>query len=171
MDQFQFSTEPDQIQTFEALKVRPDRIYIIVFHAHKIPPHLGIIANGSFFSWKASGSDIGLSIDKVLYLIECKKITTLVFDLGSYPVKKSVYHYFSASSTGIKEGMTCLSPINQCLYGKDIFGKIGELLKDLEETGRIKNIFGAYLPEGFGGIPNYSRTDIQDRINYLQHGK
>lgn len=171
MDRFQFRTEPAQIQPFEALKIRSDRIYIIVFHAHKIPPHLGIIANKNFYSWKASGSDIGLSIDKVLHLIDRKNIATLIIDLGEYSVKTNVHQHFSASSAGIQSGMTCLSPINECLTGKDQYNKVGELLSFLERSEQIKNIFGAYLPGGFEGIPNYSRTDIQDRINYLRHGK
>lgn len=167
MDQYQFEISPEQVLPIDKLEIQDDLTYLYVFHADKVPPHLGIVANGMFFSLKANGIDLDLSVSKINALIERKKICTLIYEINK-GIIKDVREVFLAHGKYINTGETCLNPISEVYYTNQHHAKIGELLSDLKQEKCILNIYGAYLSSDFKGILNYSIEEINDRIKKLQ---
>ncbi len=167
MDQFQFKISSDEIVAFDKLVLNHNCTYLYVFHADKIPPHIGVVVNDLFYSVKANGIDLGLSIDKINSLIKRKKICTLIFELNRMPVK-SIKEIFEDIDGKISTGDTCLTPISSAYYRDGGHNKVGELLSDLNSDEHILKIYGAYLPINFRGIRNYSSREINERIDKLR---
>ena len=67
----------------EKQKIDEQKCLLWVWHADKIPPHLGLSVEGRYFSLKANGKDFMTEIDAVLQIISKKKIKTLCFELKS----------------------------------------------------------------------------------------
>lgn len=167
MDQYQFEIIRNHVIALDKLQVEDDYTYLYVFHADKIPPHLGIVAHGMFYSVKAKGVDIDLSVGKIHALIKHKKICTLIFEIDA-PLQQEIRDIFLTVGGQISNGETCLNPISIAYYPQIIHRKIGELLSDLNRDKAIHKVYGAYLPKDFKGILNYSVEDINRRIKSLQ---
>lgn len=169
MDRLQFKITNHKCNPLQIKDIALDKSYIVIFHADKIPPHLGLITNKLFYSSKTSGVDIGLSVNRVVNLINRKSIPTLFVEINLQLSKHHVTELFSAQE-GLYAENTCLSPISQSLVGTDEHEKIGDLLHRLSLNDSIARILHANLPEGYKGIPDYSREAILARINSLRHG-
>lgn len=167
MDQYQFEIIPDQVLPIDKLEIQDDLTYLYVFHADKVPPHLGIVTHGLFYSLKANGIDLDLSVQKINALIERKKICTLIYEINKDLVKDT-REVFLTHGEHISKGETCLNPISEVYYENGHHTKVGELISDLLQEGFIKDIYAAYLPSNFSGILNYSIEEINDRIKKLQ---
>lgn len=167
MDQFQFSISSDEIIPLSELDLNDNHVYLYVFHAHKVPPHLGIISDGAFFSLKANGLDLDLAPEKINALIDRKKISTLVIEIEHKP-GSDIKAVFTTHGEHIRTGQTCLTPISQFLCNHSNHKKIGELLSDLKKDERINSFYGAYLPQNFKGIINYTAVEINERIEKLR---
>ncbi len=166
-EQYQYKIDRNKIKSNKELDFREDRSYLYIFHAHKIPPHLGLIVNNLFYSLKANGVDFGLSNHKINALLNRKEISTLVVEID-IDIDQQVEKVFNAYGDNIAEGRTCLNPISEFLFGHSKHSKVGELLKDLQDMNAIRALYGFYLPDNFNGIFNYSEEDINARIKNLQ---
>lgn len=167
MDQFQYNISTDEIIPFNELEINDYHVYLYIFHAHKIPPHVGIISDGAFFSLKANGLDFDLAPEKINALIVRKEISTLIIKIDLKPTR-DIREVFTTHGEHIRSGQTCLTPIDQYLFGHSNHKKIGELLSDLKRDNMISLVYGAYLPKDFKGIINYSTADINQRIETLK---
>jgi hypothetical protein len=167
MDQYQFEISPNEIISFDNLELIDEYTYLYVFHADKIPPHIGVVANGLFYSVKANSIDLDLSISKINSLIERKKICTLIFEINRTP-QTSIKQLFNDIDGKINTGETCLTPISNAYYINGKHTKIGELLSDLDTDRNVVKTYGAFLPKNFKGIHNYSSREINERINKLR---
>ncbi len=167
MDQYQFKTNSNEILAFDNLVLNHKFTYLYVFHANKVPPHIGVVDNGLFYSVKANGIDLELPINKINSLIERKKICTLIFELNKTPIR-SIKEIFEGIDGKITNGETCLTPISDAYYSECKHTKIGELLYDLDSDGHITRTYGSFLPIDFRGIKNYSSREINARINKLR---
>ena len=147
-------------------------IFLWVFHADKIPPHIGISKDGFYFSLKVSGKDEFVSVEKISKLLKTKKIPTLIIKTSENSIKNRYLDIvFEKYQTANSDGLTCLTPITEIYFSetKDLI--LIELLNLLNEAGVVENIFGINLPADYKGIPAYSRQDIQDRLYQLKHAK
>lgn len=145
-------------------------IFICVLHANKIPPHIGISENGSFFSLKINGKDEGIQIEKLLTILNKREIASLFIKLKKCEIK-SLANVFSNYEQIIPNKTNCLSPIVEVLKLESIFENISELLKFLDRKNNIESIFGLNLPNDYKGIPKYSKEEITNRIVYLKNAK
>lgn len=145
--------------------------FLCVIHCDKIPPHIGLLVSGKFYSWKSTGKDIDLDASLLLKIIDQKNIATLFFQL-THPLDiDAIRHLFIDLPSCIRGDHTCLHPFI-LLLGKGKEAKhIGELLEDLESQDLISRVFGLNLPKDYSGIPFYTREEINKRIDFLKHVK
>ena len=147
-------------------------IFLWVFHADKIPPHIGISKDGFYFSLKVSGKDEFVSVEKISKLLKTKKIPTLIIKTSENSIKNRYLDtVFKKYQTANSDGLTCLTPIIEIYFSetKDLI--LIELLNLLNEAGVMETIYGINLSADYKGIPAYSRQDIQNRLYQLKHAK
>lgn len=147
-------------------------VYLWVFHANKIPPHIGISLNGLFYSLKVNSKDYRVEIDKILNIIQIKKIACLFVELKDVDTfnLESVFKQVSKINDVYP---SCLTPISVIL-GKDYHQKmerLSELLVILEKNQQIKSFFKLNLNPSFKGIKFYTKETIQQRIAELKDVK
>lgn len=142
-------------------------LYLWVFHADKIPPHIGISSQGKFYSLKSSGVDVGLDTGKVFRLISDKKLPSILIKLTSNVSEAELHGVYQSYSKTQAGSITCLTPVNEVLSISDA-AKLSELLIRLEEDGRLAQVFGFHLPPQLKGVRAYSAQDITNRLLDLQ---
>lgn len=146
--------------------------YIVVIHANKIPPHIGLLVDGLFYSLKAKGKDMGVELDRLGQILTKKEIATLFFKVKNGVVtKENVVQVFEQSGQQIPFGETCLAPILKVVSPNLHCATVAELLNYLAEKNELVATFGAFLPVDYEGIPYYDMDRIRHRINYLKDGK
>lgn len=147
-------------------------LFLCVLHANKVPPHLGLISNGLFYSLKANGKDEGVSINNLLQIIHRRNIATLFFELNQHLTNEfEVVSCFENLPTTISENQTCLTPIKTLLKAPCSTAHIGDLMKYLEQSKLVLARITLHLPKDFSGIPYYTLSDITKRIELLKHDK
>jgi hypothetical protein len=145
--------------------------FLWVWHADKIPPHIGCSINGHYYSLKVNGKDEGLLTSKVVSVIENKKIPSVFIELkkdfNSSVIQTVFANYQLAESTK----NTCLTPITELFQCSDSIFQLSELLKYLKERGEIETFFGLNLIEDYRNLPNYTQDDIKSRLLKLENVK
>ena len=154
-------------------------LYIFIFRATRIPPHLGIITNGKLYDISTIGPNIDLPVED-FYKTVLKRKTPVVFieleqptNLDLAPIiTEKVREYWKVTST-----TSCLSPIKDFI--KEVFNLdvnparfVFELLPILYEQELIKstsqlNLDGKVLNNTFDLI-KYSEEDIENCIIAIQ---
>lgn len=152
----------------ESLLLNGDFIWII--QAHRIPPHIGISSDGKYYSVKAKGKDVRLSLDRLIKVVHAKnKLVVCVEVIG---LKGNLLDQLDAQFTQFNEinesVKSCLTPIKEVLLPGENLETVSDLLKSLKTKQRIGRIYGLNLTEDFRGIPMYTQQDIQSRINTLK---
>lgn len=137
---------------------------IWVFHADKIPPHIGFSAEQLFYSLKVSGKDEHLSTQSVSELIQRKKIPTLFIQLRSNKSLEDVQTAYEQFERAVFGSITCLTPIRN-VFSQPEARQLSELLHRLED--QIEKVAGLYLPPGYKALPSYSIDDIHSYIQQL----
>lgn len=147
-------------------------IYLWVFHADKIPPHIGISKDGFYFSLKVSSKDENIPVEKICNLLKTKKIPTLIIKTSENSIKnRHLETVFEKYQTANSEGLTCLTPITEIYFSETQDLILIELLNLLNEAGVVETTIGINLPADYKGIPVYSRQDIQIRLFQLNNAK
>jgi len=154
-------------------------LYLFVFRATKIPPHLGIIANGKLYDISTVGPNIDLPV-KDFYRTVLKRKTSVVFieldqpmdvDLASIITEK-VRNYWKVTST-----TSCLSPIKDFIgevyhINVDVARFVFELLPILFEKNLIKSTSQVNLDNklinNIFELTKYSEDDIENCIVAIQ---
>lgn len=147
-----------------------NKSYLWIWHANKIPPHIGISSKGAYFSLKVSGKDIGLPCDRTLKKAISKKICLVLVELKSTIELNNLKNAFDLYENASPTSSTCLSPIKKCLNEPGI-QQLSELLESLTLKGEISAVFGINIPENYSSLPDYSIEEIQNRLLLLSHAK
>ncbi len=137
-----------------------------VWHADKIPPHIGFSINGNYFSLKANGRDVNVPVDSIVELIHKKKIPTLAIQLDIYITNDVVEVEFLKFAKTVPLQITCLEPIKQ-IVGSTEASQLSELLTILNDRNQLQQVVGFYLPEDFKQIRSYTLEDIHRRLSDL----
>lgn len=170
MEEFQFKIDYKNIRHIKNSADFPEKKGLLyIFHANKIPPHIGWSVNDKFYSLKATGVDIGLDVFKINHVILKKQIPTLIVEISGLMVKEELTdQVFLSYGEALEKGKTCLNPIDEILFKQVKHEKIGDLLKTLFENQINLIFYGVNLPQSFEGIYNYSKNEIEKRIIELQ---
>lgn len=164
MSSFQF----ENILPMEQLDSSKNLLWI--WHATKIPPHIGVSSDGCYFSLKVSGKDVDLNVDKVMALAQSKSIAMICVELKHEFSTKDLNRIFGSYSMAASDAATCLSPIKDLLE-LPIVRQLSELLQKLEENNTLGGIFGMNLPSDYERIPKYSSAEIQQRLIKLENAQ
>jgi hypothetical protein len=148
-----------------------DGFFLWLWHADKIPPHIGCSINGEYFSLKVNGKDDKKESDNALLVIHQKKIATVFVKLKTQTNLEYVQTIFNGYEKAGRNGQTCLTPITEILGCSDFISQLATLLKFLESEQQIESVFGLNLTKDYTGIPAYTKIDIDNRLRTLENVK
>lgn len=167
MSEFNFS----RILEFYDRTFLQNGFFLWVWHADKIPPHIGCSADGLYFSLKVNGKDSALKTNKIFSLIDSKKIPTLFIKIKREIRSRELFETFDHFLMAESGKTTCLSPITELLSCNSTVFQLSELLKHLEEMNQLEAVFGLNLADGYSSLPAYTKEDIENRLRKLEHVK
>ena len=168
MEVLSFDLNVSEIVPFDSIEFRSESTYIWVWHADKIPPHIGISTEGKYFSLKSNGKDEAVDVAKTSELVERKNIKTLLFELQDQLKIEEIASVFETYSTTSTNETTCLKPLKSILNIPDA-RMLKDLLAELKAIGRIANVIGFNIDESFKGIQDYKVEDIHNRLRKLEN--
>src|SRR5690554_4716222 len=130
METYQFKVKKEELEWISKWEDFPkNATFIYIFHADKIPPHIGFAHRNLFYSLKANSIDLALDIDRINQIIYRKKIPTLIIELNSFEIQnESILSLFQSYGNKLNTGITCLHPIDKLLHVDVKHKKVGELL-------------------------------------------
>ena len=149
-----------------AASLDTDKVQLWVWHADKIPPHIGFSVNSNYFSLKANGRDVNVPVDSIIELIDKKKIPTLAIQLYINIANDVVETEFLKYTKTIPQQITCLEPIKEIL-GSTRASQLSELLAILSDRNQLQQVVGFHLPKDFKQISSYTLEDIHRRLSDL----
>ena len=145
--------------------------FLCVLHADKIPPHVGCLVDGHFFSLKVNGKDEQIPVNQLFKALSHKKVPTLFIQVDCEMKLDRVKEVY-ANYTSIHVGQsTCLSPIVELFQCNESVHKLSEFLEYLEDQGRIDTVFKVHLTNEFTSISAYSLEEIEQHLTKLSDVK
>lgn len=145
--------------------------YLCLFGTDKIPPHLGLIVNGKYYSTSAKGSRVGEKANLILRRVKQSTIPTLFIKLDIVEDNQKLIAAFG-NYPKLKEKQTCLLPIKDYIssIGEDVSKAnfVYELIPILLESNLIKDSYSLYMKDASFELAIYSKQDIVNRIVKLQ---
>ena len=145
--------------------------FLCLFGTDKIPPHLGLIVNGKYYSTSAKGSRLGENVKLILRRVNQSSIPTLFIKLDvSEDIQKLVVAFENYPK--LKENQTCLLPLKDYInsIGEDVtsINFVFELIPILHNRNLISDSFSLYMSASSFELKVYSKEDIVNRIVKLQ---
>ena len=141
--------------------------FLCIWHAHKIPPHIGLLVDGFYYSLKVNGKDFAIPVSEIVKLINRKEICTVFVEVKYVLTKEEVEFVFSNYLSAKVSLHTCLSPISEIFKLSEKVNLLADLLNSFKSQGQIGEIFGLNLNPDFGGIPLYGKEEIEARLKSL----
>lgn len=156
-------------------------LYLFVFRATRIPPHLGIITNGKLYDISLQGPNTDVPVEDFYQTVKRRQSEVLFIELkkpvlSGYldeDVKYLVNDYWK-----VTKEVSCLAPIkdflgqNLNIPNVDDASFLFELLPILEQRGVVKSICQVNLDKKLKNnkleLSRYTKKDIEDCINALQ---
>ncbi|MBI3521437.1 MAG: hypothetical protein HY062_19015 [Bacteroidetes bacterium] len=153
--------------------------WLVILHASRTPPHIGILIDGNYNSLTIKGHELNIHISVLLKTIQQKKIETLFIKLKKHPVfsaeyQKEISQYYIQQFTQVKVNeASCLSPIK--LFLQEFYAipenkqeLLFELIERLKQNNYISLVRGIYIGDKTDGhefsLPMYSNTQLQEII-------
>lgn len=153
-------------------------IYLVLLHATRVPPHIGILTDNAYHSLTIKGRELNINKNVLLKNITLRKIPAVFIRLKKHPVfsKDHLNETFTEQLKTFEKvdgrGITCLSPIR--LFFEELYAipsegiqLLPDLLQKLEENEFIEQTFGANLGKLNGNIfylPSYNREELDKQI-------
>ena len=155
-------------------------LYIFIYRASRIPPHLGILLNGKLYDISLQGPNMGLCVDEFCQTIDKRKMETIFIEL-ELPVFNNFIDEILVDCIKkhqkVSEGVSCLFPIREFLASVFYNPKmeqadfIFELMPILENHKLIKNITQLNLDKKLDNniliLNTYTKEDIKNCIAAL----
>lgn len=161
---------------FDATYLNKDN-WLVILHASRIPPHIGVLIEGNYNSLTIKGHELNISVQALLKTIQQKKIEVLFVKLKHHPVfsfdyQKEVCQIFIKKYQHVKQNeATCLTPIKQYLqefYAVPIIQDelLYELIERLKQNSYIVNTYGLNLTISNHefSLPVYTQDELQNVI-------
>tara|TARA_B110000285_G_scaffold119772_1_gene135517 strand:- start:15 stop:533 length:519 start_codon:yes stop_codon:yes gene_type:complete len=145
--------------------------FLCLFGTDKIPPHLGLVVDGKYYSTSAKGSRLGENVELILRRVNQSAIPTLFIKLIiAEDIQKLITAFESYPK--LKEDQTCLLPIKDYInsIGEDVTSAkfVFELIPILHNRKLILDSFSLYMKASSFELKVYSKEDIVNRIVKLQ---
>jgi hypothetical protein len=152
-----------------------DGVYIVVMHATRIPPHIGLIIDKHYHSLTIKGQDINTPIRALIKNIEQRKIPSLFIKIKPHVTFSNAYmreHFilnvqqFPRVDKGVA---TCLSPIK--LFFDEVYDVpmqeinfLFDLLPHLFEDDLIEFTSTLFVDEADYELPVYTQQELDAEI-------
>jgi len=164
-------------QSFYANAIKKG-IYLVLQHADRIPPHIGMMIDNEYHSLNIKGQELNISGNVLLKNIGLRKIPTLFIKIKKHPVFSNQHlneSFIEQVKTFDKvkvDGNTCLSPIRLFFdefyaINKTNIHLIFDLLDELKKNDFIEETCGMNLGETKENIfylQPYNESDLQKQI-------
>jgi hypothetical protein len=154
-------------------------LFIFMFRASRIPPHLGIITNGKLYDISTVGPNIGITVVDFYKTVLKRKTETVFIELEKPKsnllvavIEEQVKKYWK-----VTKEVSCLSPIKDFIEEIYSFKEaqeasfIFDLLPILQEQNLIKDISEINLSNKLINnalvLNKYTQKDIENCINAL----
>ncbi len=155
-------------------------LYIVVVHATRIPPHIGLIADEKFHSLSIKGQDINSSIVALIKNSTQRKIPSLFIKIRPHSSFSETYlkeHFITNIQQFPKVDIgvaTCLSPLK--LFFNEVYNVamndinyLFELIPRLYSDGLIENISSLFVDEKKYQLPVYTEIEINAGITQVRN--
>lgn len=162
-----YSFEFDTIRQLDRSSDLNAGCFLCIWHADKIPPHIGIISNGKYFSLKVKGKDVDIPVSDIVKLINIKRIPTVFIGVDTDIKLERIAEIFSEYTRAEASKVSCLTPITEVFEVKENVFMLSELLKYFESKKLIRQLFGLNLSSDFKGILFYGKEEIEARLKQL----
>ncbi|MFN3916772.1 MAG: hypothetical protein ACK4K0_03420 [Flavobacteriales bacterium] len=146
-----------------------DGLYLVILHAGRIPPHLGLLHQGLYYSSAAHKSYVAEPSAVLLKTIHLKSIPTLLVRLEVEISANEMKEIFLCQGM-LKTGETCLNPIRKVLKANEV-NFVFELLDRLQKRESLKGFYGLNLATNADNsfdLPHYTLQDVYLRIHELR---
>ena len=156
-------------------------IYILLFNATSIPPHLQLSIDGEIYSITDSGRQMGSPLEKLVGFIKRKNIPALFVEwktADSNTVKNSAKEHFLKYDRVIEGKISCLFPIRDVvatILGEEMkqANFIFELLPMMEKENALGEIFelnmGNTITNGNFELLTYTKEQLRESLR-MEHG-
>lgn len=172
MERFQYKLSCFQSELISSESRILSGLFLCILHANKVPPHLGLISEGLFYSLKVNSKDDGVPFSHLLQIVNRRKIATLFFEVPrTLSTHAEIKSCFENVPMQLMLDQTCLSPIKMLFQAPTSVNHIGDLMRFLEQSKLVLARLTLNLPEDFQGIPFYTVNDITKRIVSLKYDK
>lgn len=93
--------------------------WLVLLHARRIPPHVGLVINGHYNSLTVKGHELDVPVEAIYKAVQLKKIESLFIKVIDHPVfsrdyQLAVLQEMIQSYPSVKHDVaTCLSPLKE----------------------------------------------------------
>lgn len=162
--------------------------WLVILHASRIPPHVGMLIDGNYNSLTIKGHELNVGIGVLIKTIQQKKIEALFVQLKKHPVFSTGYQLdvcqlYIRQFTQVKQHeASCLSPVKLflqefyalCLNENELLYELTERLKQNNYISFAAglNVEGKLEQDQFS-LPMYTHEELQkviqsERSNYYK---
>ena len=153
--------------------------WLVVLHASRIPPHVGLMIDGNYNSLTIKERELNVSSEALLKMISQKKIEALFLKLVKHPVFSSdhqlnIFQEQLNQFSAVKPNeATCLSPLK--LFFEEFYAVRNnkeqlfyDFVEELNRNDYVTQAFGLNI--GNNGenniftLPHYTNEELQNRI-------
>lgn len=145
--------------------------FLLLIEPHRVPPHLGILKDGAYYSLSAKGVELAKDGSKVLEAMKKKRKKVLLLRVsipeGNPPVESSFRSYQGKEPPN----SSCLAPIrDRCVEEGSADEKVGtvhDLIRNLWDRGRMVPphfLIGEGAGSGSFRIPPYEGSDVEEHL-------
>ena len=142
--------------------------HFVMMHLESIPPHLGLIIDGDFYSISTRKKAISIPLSKVLKRIKRSKISTIYVQIENIGNKKFLSQSLENMPLVSVEGTNCIDPIIQFAEHNGYYIEnqkhIGDFLEKMNVINTMSSFADEYVTNGFYQIPSYSDNEIKKII-------
>ncbi len=155
-----------------------NQTWLVIMHASRKPPHIGLLINGNYNSLTIKGHELNINKDVLIKTIHLKKIETLFIKLVKHPVFSSDFQLEIAQDyikqfMHVNQDSSCLKPVKLFLqefyalsFNKDEL--LFELLERLKQNQYIKTTYGLQVQAKLIGnefvLPLYTNLELKTVI-------
>ncbi|MGB3946907.1 MAG: hypothetical protein WBM13_02880 [Bacteroidia bacterium] len=155
-------------------------VYLVVIHATRTPPHIGLIIGGYYHSLSVKGHDINTSITALIKNSTQRQIPSLFIKIKAHATFSESYqkeHFISNIKQFPKVDIgvaTCLSPIK--LFFNEVYNVslkninyLFELLPLLYSELLIETTSALFIDEQQFALPIYTQAEINKGIQEVKN--
>lgn len=157
-------------------------LWITIINATRIPPHIGLLFNGCYFSLNIKGVEKNVDMQVLIRKIEMKQIKSVFVKIKKHPVfsvdfLKESFETELMKYSCVSSETTCFKPVrtffceNYMLQNYEM-KFLYDLFPALYENNMIDKTFTMNMDEsisnGFFVFKKYSEKDIDDKLNQIK---